>query len=217
MKYNRPQATASWGSMAGTVLTISCSPSHAGSRLRRRQLRGLASRRLRADRQTRPAYFHIREEFTLGPSNRLVAPERVALALEAEPRPESCPAEGVAQHAEAVPGDVHRSARWQCPLCAKSGHSGGFWILLSVGKGTQVRGSSPVKLTRRRFLHLTVGAAAIPAFSRTASAETYPTRPAIGHNCGPPMDELPATPGQDLRGMPRDLSCYYGCLPARQF
>jgi hypothetical protein len=80
-----------------------------------------------------------------------------------------------------------------------------------------VRGSSPVKLTRRRFLHLTVGAAAIPAFSRTASAETYPTRPAIGHNCGPPMDELPATPGQDLRGMPRDLSCYYGCLPARQF
>src|SRR5262249_1628139 len=103
MKYNRPQATASWGSMAGTVLTISCSPSQAGSRLRRRQLRGLASRRLRADRQTRPAYFHM-----LGPSNRLVAPERVALALEAEPRPESCPAEGVAQHAEAVPGDVHR-------------------------------------------------------------------------------------------------------------
>jgi hypothetical protein len=88
---------------------------------------------------------------------------------------------------------------------------------LLVGKGTQVRGSSPVKLTRRRFLHLIVGAAAIPAFSRTASAETYPTRPAIGHNCGPPMDELPATPGQDLRGMPRDLSCYYGCLPARQF
>jgi hypothetical protein len=99
----------------------------------------------------------------------------------------------------------------------KSRHSGRYWILLLVGKGTQVRGSSPVKLTRRRFLHLTVGAAAIPAFSRTASAETYPTRPAIGHNCGPPMDELPATPGQDLRGMPRDLSCYYGCLPARQF
>src|SRR5262249_58723455 len=88
----------------------------------------------------------------------------------------------------------------------KSRHSGRYWILLLVGKGTQVGGSSPVKLPRRRFLHLTVGAAAIPAFSRTASAETYPTRPAIGHNCGPPMDELPATPGQDLRGMPRDLS-----------
>jgi tripartite-type tricarboxylate transporter receptor subunit TctC len=34
-----------------------------------------------------------------------------------------------------------------------------------------------MKLPRRRFLHLTVGAAAIPVFSRTASAETYPTRP----------------------------------------
>ena len=34
-----------------------------------------------------------------------------------------------------------------------------------------------MKLPRRRFLHLTVGAAAISAFSRTASAETYPTRP----------------------------------------
>src|SRR6516165_11773838 len=35
----------------------------------------------------------------------------------------------------------------------KSRHSGRYWILLLVGKGTQVRGSSPVKLTRRRFLH----------------------------------------------------------------
>jgi tripartite-type tricarboxylate transporter receptor subunit TctC len=35
-----------------------------------------------------------------------------------------------------------------------------------------------MKLPRRRFLHLAVGAAAIPAFSRTASAEAYPTRPA---------------------------------------
>jgi tripartite-type tricarboxylate transporter receptor subunit TctC len=36
-----------------------------------------------------------------------------------------------------------------------------------------------VKLPRRRFLHLTVAvaAAAVSAFSRTASAETYPTRP----------------------------------------
>jgi hypothetical protein len=125
----------------------SCSPSHAGSRLRRRQLRGLASRRLRADRQTRPAYFHIREEFTLGPSNRLVAPERVALALEAEPRPESCPAEGVAQHAEAVPGDVHRSARWQCPLCAKKQT---FRPLLDIIVGGQGYSSSWI-ITRETY------------------------------------------------------------------
>ena len=96
---------------------------------------------------TRPAYFHIREEFTLGPSNRLVAPERVALALEAEPRPESCPAEGVAQHAEAVPGDVHRSARWQCPLCAKKQT---FRPLLDIIVGGQGYSSSWI-ITRETY------------------------------------------------------------------
>jgi tripartite-type tricarboxylate transporter receptor subunit TctC len=34
-----------------------------------------------------------------------------------------------------------------------------------------------VKLTRRAFLQLTAGAAALPAFSRLARAEPYPTRP----------------------------------------
>jgi tripartite-type tricarboxylate transporter receptor subunit TctC len=34
-----------------------------------------------------------------------------------------------------------------------------------------------VKLPRRRFLHLTVGAAALPAISRMARAQTYPARP----------------------------------------
>ena len=52
------------------------------------------------------AYAHILEEFTLGSSDRLVAPERVALALEPEPCLESRPTEVVAQHAEAVPRDV---------------------------------------------------------------------------------------------------------------
>ena len=94
-----------------------------------------------------PAYFHIREEFTLGPSNRFVAPERVALALEAEPRPESCPAEGVAQHAEAVPGDVHRSARWQCPLCAKKQT---FRPLLDIIVGGQGYSSSWI-ITRETY------------------------------------------------------------------
>src|SRR5262249_60005381 len=64
-----------------------------------------------------------------------------------------------------------------CPLCAKSGHSGYFWILLSVGKGAQVRGASPVKLPRRNFLHLAGAAAALPAVSRIARAQTYPSRP----------------------------------------
>jgi tripartite-type tricarboxylate transporter receptor subunit TctC len=33
-----------------------------------------------------------------------------------------------------------------------------------------------MKIHRRRFLHLTAGAAALPAFSRTTWAEAYPTR-----------------------------------------
>src|SRR6516165_4069515 len=32
-------------------------------------------------------------------------------------------------------------------------------------------------IPRRRFLHLAVGAAALPAVSRVATAQTYPTRP----------------------------------------
>jgi len=34
-----------------------------------------------------------------------------------------------------------------------------------------------MKLPRRRFLHLAAGAAALPAMSRLACAQTYPSRP----------------------------------------
>ena len=34
-----------------------------------------------------------------------------------------------------------------------------------------------MKLPRRKFLHLTPGAAALPAVSRSAWAQTYPSRP----------------------------------------
>ena len=34
-----------------------------------------------------------------------------------------------------------------------------------------------MKLPRRQFLHLAAGAAALPAVSRMASAQTYPSRP----------------------------------------
>jgi tripartite-type tricarboxylate transporter receptor subunit TctC len=34
-----------------------------------------------------------------------------------------------------------------------------------------------MKLPRRQFLHLAAGAAALPAISRFAWAQTYPTRP----------------------------------------
>ena len=34
-----------------------------------------------------------------------------------------------------------------------------------------------MKLPRREFLHLAAGAAALPAVSRTARAQTHPSRP----------------------------------------
>jgi len=34
-----------------------------------------------------------------------------------------------------------------------------------------------MKLPRRKFLHLAAGAAALPAVTRIAGAQTYPTRP----------------------------------------
>src|SRR5712691_12897402 len=38
-------------------------------------------------------------------------------------------------------------------------------------------GGTTMKLPRRRFLYLAAGAAALPALSRVAPAETYPSRP----------------------------------------
>src|SRR5580692_458388 len=38
-------------------------------------------------------------------------------------------------------------------------------------------GGQNMKLPRRQFLHLAAGAAAVPAVSRMAGAQTYPTRP----------------------------------------
>src|SRR5215468_6249062 len=84
----------------------------------------------------------------------------------------------------------HRTSAFGCPRCQKR-HSGRFWILLLVGKGAQVRGASPVKLPRRRFLHLAVGGVALPAMPRVASALDYPTRPVriiVGYAAAGPTD-----------------------------
>jgi len=48
-----------------------------------------------------------------------------------------------------------------------------------------------MKLQRRRFLHLAAGAAALPAASRFAAAESYPSRPVhliVGYAAGGPAD-----------------------------
>src|SRR5262249_60663476 len=42
---------------------------------------------------------------------------------------------------------------------------------------SRAREGTPMKLPRRQFLHLAAGAAALPAASRVAWAQTYPARP----------------------------------------
>jgi len=45
------------------------------------------------------------------------------------------------------------------------------------GGGAQAREASPMRLPRRKLLHLAAGAAALPAVSRVACAQSYPARP----------------------------------------
>jgi tripartite-type tricarboxylate transporter receptor subunit TctC len=48
-----------------------------------------------------------------------------------------------------------------------------------------------MKLPRRKFLHLTTGAAALPAVARVARAQAYPTRPVrilVGYSAGSASD-----------------------------
>ncbi len=50
-----------------------------------------------------------------------------------------------------------------------------------------------MKLARRNFLHLAAGAVALPAVSRGAMAQTYPTRPitiVVGYAAGGPLDTV---------------------------
>ena len=61
-----------------------------------------------------------------------------------------------------------------------------------------------VKLLRRQFLHLAAGAAALPAVSRIAMAQTYPSKPVrivVGFAAGGGLDprgeiEEPPQPGK---------------------
>jgi tripartite-type tricarboxylate transporter receptor subunit TctC len=58
-----------------------------------------------------------------------------------------------------------------------------------------------MKLPRRKFLHLAAGAAALPAVSRIASAQSYPTRPVhlfVGFPAGGPTDLVARIIGQSL-------------------
>ena len=58
-----------------------------------------------------------------------------------------------------------------------------------------------MKLPRRNFLHLAVGAAALPAVSRLAWAQAYPARPVrliVGYPPGGTSDVVARLIGQQL-------------------
>ena len=65
-----------------------------------------------------------------------------------------------------------------------------------------------MKLPRRKFLQLAAGAAAIPAVSRIAKAQTYPSRPVrliVGFGAGSASDMIAATEAR-WRAVCRTLS-----------
>jgi len=59
-----------------------------------------------------------------------------------------------------------------------------------------------MKFARRQFLHLAVGAAALPAISRIARAQTYPSRPItiiVPASAGGPLDTLARVTSERMR------------------
>jgi Asp/Glu/hydantoin racemase len=81
-----------------------------------------------------------------------------------------------------------------------------------------MNGSGAMKLLRRRFLHLAVGAVGLPAVSRIARAQTYPSRPVrivVGAAAGGGTDIAVAlTASSRIAPMPKRIFLVHPYFPA---
>jgi tripartite-type tricarboxylate transporter receptor subunit TctC len=65
-----------------------------------------------------------------------------------------------------------------------------------------------MKIPRRQFLHLAAGAAALPAVSRIARAQSYPTRPmtmVVPYSAGGPTDTIARIVAERMRASLRQV------------
>src|SRR5262249_46982035 len=79
----------------------------------------------------------------------------------------------------AIPRKPARMSGGEGTLTSERGRGSVFTVRRPGGANTKPRkrGRLKMKLPRRNFLHLTAGAAALPAISRFSWAQAYPSRP----------------------------------------
>jgi hypothetical protein len=79
---------------------------------------------------------------------------------------------------KANPG-AHKCSEYRQNLDSNRHRSAKFqgWPAEGMRERPRNRGANAMKLPRRNFLHLAAGAAALPALSRIARAQSYPSRP----------------------------------------
>jgi tripartite-type tricarboxylate transporter receptor subunit TctC len=76
-----------------------------------------------------------------------------------------------------------------------------FWGLIREIPSPKFIEGHIMKLPRRQFLHLAAGAAALPALSRVATADDYPSKPVrilVGYAAGGTTDTISRMIGQRL-------------------